>query len=215
LRFQAKAFHFQARARQTGWDQALWEGLFGGLGYKQNFWPMQRLAELLPRLCPRSPRRSLLEIQARLLGAAGLLPEELTRARTGAGADRYLRQLWDCWWREREEYQAWALPGGLWQLSGQRPANQPHRRLALAAHWLANDVFLGRIEAWCTSPLHPRRAAAALREVMRVPLDSFWSWHWTLRSRRLDRARPLLGSARVTDLAVNVILPWLWVRAVE
>jgi len=26
---------------------------------------------------------------------------------------------------------------------------------------------------------------------------------------------PLLGDARVTDLAVNVILPWLWVRAAE
>jgi hypothetical protein len=25
----------------------------------------------------------------------------------------------------------------------------------------------------------------------------------------------LLGDARVTDLAVNVILPWLWTRAVE
>ena len=26
---------------------------------------------------------------------------------------------------------------------------------------------------------------------------------------------PLLGSTRVTDLAVNVVLPWLWIRAVE
>ncbi|HUZ08452.1 MAG TPA: hypothetical protein VMV89_13320, partial [Candidatus Paceibacterota bacterium] len=26
---------------------------------------------------------------------------------------------------------------------------------------------------------------------------------------------PLLGDTRVTDLAVNVILPWLWIRAVE
>ncbi len=25
----------------------------------------------------------------------------------------------------------------------------------------------------------------------------------------------MLGAARVTDLAVNVLLPWLWVRAVE
>ena len=31
---------------------------------------------------------------------------------------------------------------------------------------------------------------------------------------RLDRPRPLLGAQRVTDLAVNVILPWLRMRAV-
>ncbi len=27
--------------------------------------------------------------------------------------------------------------------------------------------------------------------------------------------QPLLGAARVTDLAVNVVLPWLWIRAQE
>ena len=37
----------------------------------------------------------------------------------------------------------------------------------------------------------------------------------TLRSARLARPQPMLGAARVTDLAVNVILPWLWMRAVE
>jgi len=36
-----------------------------------------------------------------------------------------------------------------------------------------------------------------------------------LRSPALKSPQPLLGEARVTDLAVNVILPWLWVRAVE
>ena len=29
------------------------------------------------------------------------------------------------------------------------------------------------------------------------------------------KPQPLLGEARVTDLAVNVILPWLWIRAKE
>ena len=30
---------------------------------------------------------------------------------------------------------------------------------------------------------------------------------------RLGRPQPLLGATRVTDLAVNVILPWFWMRA--
>ncbi len=29
------------------------------------------------------------------------------------------------------------------------------------------------------------------------------------------KPQPLLGETRATDLAVNVILPWLWARAVE
>ena len=36
VRLQAKAAQFHARARQAGWEQALWEGLFRGLGYKHN-----------------------------------------------------------------------------------------------------------------------------------------------------------------------------------
>jgi hypothetical protein len=46
VRLQRKANEIQARAKQAGWEQSLWEGIFRALGYKQNIWPMQRLAEL-------------------------------------------------------------------------------------------------------------------------------------------------------------------------
>jgi hypothetical protein len=55
----------------------------------------------------------------------------------------------------------------------------------------------------------------ALHEVFQVERDEFWSWHWTFKSARLPRPQPLLGAARMTDLAVNVVLPWLWIRARE
>jgi hypothetical protein len=54
-----------------------------------------------------------------------------------------------------------------------------------------------------------------LYEILEVARDDFWSWHWTFRSARLAKPRPLLGTLRVTDLALNAILPWLWIRAVE
>ena len=39
--------------------------------------------------------------------------------------------------------------------------------------------------------------------------------HGAFRSARLKKPQPLLGATRVTDLAVNVVLPWLWMRAVD
>ena len=48
VRLESKAAQFRARARQSNWEQALWEGLFRALGYKKNVWAMQRLAELRP-----------------------------------------------------------------------------------------------------------------------------------------------------------------------
>lgn len=212
VRFRAKASHLQARARQAGWEQALWEGLFRALGYKQNVWPMQRLAELRLRLGHDSPREPL-EWQARLMGAAGLLPDELPRGNSSGSV--YVRELWDSWWRQRESLLDCAMPRSLWCFSGLRPSNRPERRVALAAHWLAASTLPAALEQWCAASWPDRKLVPSLAEAAQVEPDRFWSWHWTFRTPRLRRAQPLLGHTRLTDLAVNVVLPWLWVRAGE
>ena len=211
VRLAGKAGQFQARSRQAGWEQALWEGLFRALGYKHNVWPMQRLGELRPRWFGAGA--SALTFQARLLGLSGLLPAELTR--TQAGTDTYLRQVWDQWWRERDGFADCLLPRDLWRLHGLRPANHPQRRLALASGWVFAGDLVARLERWCAQEAEARSAAVSLLDCLQAAPDDFWSWHWTLKSARLRKPQPLLGATRVSDLAVNVVLPWLWARAVE
>jgi hypothetical protein len=211
VRFQFKAAQFRARAKNAGWEQTLWENLFRALGYKHNVWPMQHLAET-KSLWPRGAN-STFEFQARLLGVSGLLPDELTRAQKST--DNYLRRAWDCWWRERDGFSDCILPRAAWTFHGLRPANHPQRRLALAAHWLADKHFISKIENWCAAEIPDKKLIGALHEIFQVEQDEFWSWHWTFHSARMKKPSPLLGEARVTDLAVNVILPWLWVRARE
>lgn len=213
IRLHAKASQFQARARQAGWEQSLWEGLFRGLGYKRNVWPMLRLGELRNRFTAGLDHGAVLQVQARLLGVGGLLPEELTRRQQRT--DDYLRQLWDGWWRERDTFADCALPRSLWNLAGIRPANHPQRRLALAGHWLAENRVASRLEEWCKADLKPGTELSTLHHALNVPNDPFWNRHWTLRSASLTETQPMLGATRVTDLAVNAVLPWLWVRAVE
>lgn len=211
IRFRSKAAQLQARARHVGWDQSLWEGLFRALGYKHNTWPMQCLSESRSRW--HTPRTSPIELQARLLGMAGLLPTELTRRE--AGADGYVRAVWDHWWRESETLSDCVLPRDVWRFHGQRPANHPQRRIALAAHWLAANNLSDGLERWCARKFSDGEMTPALLELLQTKPDEFWSWHWTIRSPRLKKPQPLLGASRVTDVAVNVILPWLWVRAFE
>lgn len=211
VRFEGKAAQLQARARQVGWEQALWEGLFRAAGYQHNTWPMQCLAESRAQWAGRD--NSPVRLQARLLGLSGLLPTELSRRETAA--DGYLRQVWDCWWRERDELSEALLPRELWRLHGLRPANHPQRRLALAAHWIATGDLPARIERWCQSTPGPEHCAGSLLKILQVNEDEYWSWHWTFRSARLSKPQPLLGATRLTDLAINVVLPWLWTRAVE
>jgi hypothetical protein len=209
VRLQAKAGIFQARARQAGWEQALWEGLFRALGYKHNVWPMQRLGELRPRWAAGEVEP--ITVEARLLGLSGMLPTELTQAQNGT----YLRKVWDLWWRERDGFAESILPLTLWRFHGLRPANHPQRRLALASGWYGSGDLIPRLERWCLEEIPDRRIADSLQQALQVRPNEFWSWHCTFRSPRLKRAQPLLGQGRVTDLAVNIILPWLWIRAVE
>ena len=227
VRLEAKAAQFSARAWHAGWEQALWEGLFRALGYKHNAWPMQNLAE--SRLLWSRGAKSPFAFEARLLGVSGLLPVELTRLQKSS--DNYLRRVWDCWWRERDAFADFILPCAIWKFHGLRPANHPQRRLALAAHWLADRNLISKIEKWCAIEISggravlPRRRAdqqvsptalvESLLEIFQIEHDEFWSWHWTFKSARLAKPQPLLGETRATDLAVNVILPLLWIRAAE
>src|SRR6185436_7247167 len=95
------------------------------------------------------------------------------------------------------------------------PANHPQRRVALAAHWSADRKLIGRIEEWFTRSQPDHTLRESLLQALQTPEDKFWNWHWTLRSQRMKQPQPLLGAARATDLAMNVILPWCWVRAQE
>jgi len=239
VRFHGKAAQLAARARDAGWEQSLWEGLFRALGYKHNTWAMQRLAELRPRWADGA--KSAPELQSRLLGIANLIPAELTRAQRDA--DDFIRQLWDHWWRERDAFVDCQLPRSLWRLHGIRPLNHPQRRLALAAHWLASENLVCALEQWGVAQLMATtkvgrvtpcaplsklpehgahgvtrpttQLASALAKILQPKRDDFWTHHLTLRSARSTKPQLLLGEARVTDLAVNVILPWLFARAKE
>ena len=209
VRFENKAKAMLARAKNSGWEAALWENLFRALGYKHNVWPMQNLAETKPRWSRGVV--SVFEIQARLLGVSGLLPDDLTRAQKCS--DTFLRRAWDCWWRDRDEFSDCTLPRAVWKFHGLRPANHPQRRLALAAHWLAKDNLVSQIEDWIAADISDQKLLSSLHKIFHVERDDFWSWHWTFKSARLAKPQPLLGEARATDLAVNVVLPWLWIRS--
>ncbi len=209
-RLRHKADRLAQIARLAGWQTALWSSVFRALGYKRNPWPMQRLGELGERITTGCP--TVESLQARLLGVAGLLPHEIKCA--SEEAQRQFRHYWDLWWRDRDAWETHTLPRSLWSLSHQRPANHPQRRLALAAHWLLDSNLPRRLEGWGTEVGETGpRLIRSLMEALTVPEDAFWNHHWTLRSLRSARPLALLGSARVTDLAVNAILPWLFARA--
>ena len=203
-RLGRKAGEFVHRARHRGWEGALWEGLVSALGYRHNTWPLRCLAEWVS---PENDRMDVAGAQACLFGLSGLLAPQPF----GPNAAQ-LRAMWDRWWRESGRWPAGGLPREAWRLAGLRPANHPERRLAMAGHWLASgprgpalvDAILGASDT--------REACERVARALQPAADAFWESHWTLASEP-SRTAPLLGSPRMVDLAVNVVLPWLWARA--
>ncbi|MGV3757092.1 MAG: DUF2851 family protein [Verrucomicrobiota bacterium] len=214
IRLQAKAAHIEARARQVGWEQVLIEMLFRSLGYQQNVWPMQRLGELSPHVLEAmGGERCAASMQALLFGLSNLLPNDVREP--WQTVDAYVRQLWDIWWHRRHGLHEHILPRQVWRFNGIRPANHPQRRLALAAHWLAKKDLATRLEEWLALPVRKPQLVPSLLEIMQVERDDFWSSRWTLKAARMTQEQPLLGETRLTDVAMNVILPWLWLRAAK
>jgi hypothetical protein len=174
-------------------------------------WPMRRLAELRGTICAQiNDENPVQHLQARLFGIAGFLPTQ------SPANEEYLRTLWQTWWRESAQFREQVLPFGFWNLAGIRPANHPQRRLALAAHWLSNgnaSSLLTRIERWLERKIESPELLDSLFEIFDTKSDEFWSYRWTFRSTPLRQAQQLLGEQRITDLAMNVVLPWLFVRA--
>ena len=244
VRLEAKAAQFSARARHVGWEQALWEGLFRALGYKHNAWPMQNLAEsrLLWSPGAESPfafQARLLGVSGLLPAELTRLQKSSDnylrrvwdcwwRERDGFENCTVPRAVWKFhglrpanhpqrrlalashWLADRNlisKIEKWCAAGTAWER--RRPAGE----LAVSIH---DDTPARRQRSRETGGAgDAEKLLSSLHEILQVERDEFWSWHWTFKSARLAKPQPLLGGTRATDLAVNVILPWLWARATE
>jgi hypothetical protein len=194
-RLKRKAAALSRLSAAHGPDEALYQGLATTLGYKNNKLPFTLLAQRLPlKLLRAMPE----ETPAILFGVSGFLPG----ADLGAFEDPtrlYLRELWECWWSRRTEFERLSIPPNLWKLGGQRPVNHPQRRLAALAqivrHWT-------KVKA-----LSQRCDPAQIIDYFGTLSDEFWDHHYTLTSTATPKAMSLVGESRVTEMLANVFLP--------
>ncbi|HIG29493.1 MAG TPA: DUF2851 family protein [Verrucomicrobiales bacterium] len=217
-RLKCKAYLLESRARQVGWSQTLWEGLFTALGYKTNSWAMYQVATKLPLLrqvtsLGAEESTNPFENQAILFGVSGLLSDDAdSRVQ---GTSDYRKRLWNVWWRHRNSLEKFLMPAQVWRFHSLRPPNHPLRRLALAAHWLADPDFEKKLQEWITEELPQKQCVSSLLKILQITAeeDPFWAIHWSFGECGPEHPQPLLGQARLTDLAINILLPWFWIRA--
>ncbi len=192
FRFLRKAERFQRSRLLCGRDEALFQTVATGLGYKNNKIPFLLVAQRagLTRAAAR-------EGEALLFGLAGFLrAEDFTSG--DEEARKYLRGLWEDWWATRDGEARLVLADEAWQFAALRPANHPHRRMgALAA--VARSF---RRIAKSSEPADFVKILGSLEH-------SYWNVHYSLACDRLPRPAALIGEDRARDLVINALLPSL------
>jgi len=121
FRLQKKCTRIRAKIDNHGRDEALFQEMAAALGYKENKLPFTLIAQRLPL---KSLRENLKDCEALLFGVAGFLEAPDLGVFKGS-TRKYVRTLWDRWWRHRDAMQRIILPAKVWRTSGTRPVNHP------------------------------------------------------------------------------------------
>ena len=219
-RFLAKAARFQVDLTQASASQALYRGIMGALGYSRNKVAFLELAERLPLAALEAvaggtipDEECLAQLQARLLGTAGLLPSQRCGARHRDTFNhpyvRSVERIWSLCYKGRE------MSPNEWHLSCTRPYNSPLRRLVAMSYLITRyrdkGLMSGLRDNSVVSTLSSREWRQ-LEEGLMVTADGYWAHHFDFGVVSLTSSPTILGKARASDIIVNVLLPFTFAR---
>lgn len=182
-RLRLKVERFSCAMQKKEPNQLLWEELMAALGYKNNKVPFRKIASILPLEHILALAGTPYQAYALLLGLSGLLPAQPNPTWDGE-TRKFIRSLWDFWWKQRADLTEQALQPQDWNLAGIRPANHPVRRLMAAAYY---SFQLPEPQLTRTAP-------------------NFWTTHISWKTPCSPTA--LVGQPRANAMITNIMVPW-------
>lgn len=207
-RLRRKSARFRARMDAVGAEQTLYEEILCALGYKHNKTPFRRLAEAVPLARLREEAQgNPVHAYALFAGVAGLLPDR-ERAGWSVETRKFIRQLWDFWWKRREQWESRIIPADAWRTAGLRPANHPARRLMAAAALFARREDPS--SRWARiAREQPETCEAAISRDIQTLDGGYWSRRLSLSGKPQNASVALIGKSRADEIMVNVLVPYL------
>lgn len=211
VRFETAVSNSAKQGSKIEQSQSLFEGIAEALGYSKNKAAFKALAGSLPLLeveeivrSAQTQESSLLQLQAALIGQAGLLPLQRLRAYIPDDYSERIANIWEASPRPA------SLSAKDWELFKVRPGNHPLLRIAALSHLLYNWREKGFLETLLDLVRGaPReRAHNHLESAFLVKSGGYWEEHSDFGCVRSKRATCLLGRPRAAEIVVNVLLPY-------
>lgn len=176
------------------WEEVAYRTLARALGFNTNSEPFERLARSAPLRYMRKHSDDIMAIESILMGQAGFLesipPNNPYAIRL---ADEYKFMV--------NKFML-VKPGIQWKMSRMRPANLPHRRIALLAR------IITRVPSLMSEILAVKSTEDAMTLFNRN-LDGYWQYNYTFNSTPdVGISAPVaLSRTSVISLIINVVAP--------
>jgi hypothetical protein len=176
------------------WETVFQRMLFRAFGFGVNAEPFELLAQSIPPACISKHRSSLLQLEALLLGQAGLLG--------GASADEYHARLQKEYELLRAKFSLTPLQLHVWKFLRTRPVNFPNIRIAQLANLLhdCNNLVI--------NVLHIKSVQDCMA-VFSVKPSEYWDTHYAFGKISAKRNK-VLGEKSVERVAANFVAPMLF-----
>ena len=206
-RFKQKAKYFKAQLEEEMTGQVLLRGIMRALGYTKNTKPFEHLADRVPIHSIESQKGVAVK-QALLLGTAGLLPSQRWQVEFAVKEEfKELEQLWRSADRKVE-----AMKEGDWNLSHIYPNNSPVRRIVALSYLLerysGKKLLAGILQLVKEAPRLGRHFL--LENGLTVTCNGYWEDHFDFGVISKTRKSALLGNSKVSEIIVNVVLPFAY-----
>ena len=199
-RLQQKTERIAQLLQQTNrhWEETFWQLLARNFGTPLNADAFELIAKSLPVTLLAKHKHQIHQLEALLLGQAGLLEEDFT--------EDYPVLLQKEYHFLQRKHQLKPITQ-LLQFLRMRPSNFPTIRLAQLAMLIhqSSHLFSKVIEA---------TSVQQLRTMLQVTANDYWHYHYTLNEISPFKKKQV-GQVMVNNLLINTIIPLLFVYAQE
>jgi hypothetical protein len=208
-RLRVKAARLRAEMAERHPRQVLYEEVMSGLGFKHNRQAFRSLATRvsLESLWHDVEGQGVVAAYALLSGVSGLLPAK-TAPQWDEEARRFIRSVWDIWWKQKAGWDGQVMEKSEWRLANLRPPNHPLRRLMAAAELFCGErALLGEAGKWRGEG--EGLCGKVMDYLGEIGGEGFWGRRTALGAAPLERPMALIGPGRAAALLSNAILPWM------
>ena len=175
------------------WEETFWHLIAANFGLKVNSDFFLKIAQSLPLSLFSKHRHNIIQIEALLMGQAGLLNENFV--------DKYATLLQKEYDFYRKKYSLTPVQGQLLFLR-MRPANFPTIRLAQLAMLLKESEHLFSI-------IKETESVHDVKKLLQVCANDYWHYHYVFDDKSGYKIKEL-GKQMTENIVINTIIPVLF-----